>query len=253
MDNSHQAPARIDNPDKITYDWPRMSSTPLLQQESVSPLGYRGLRGAVLERLKRSEVLTTRDLANQVGASLNAVRHHLRDLEEQGLVEYERQHRGVGAPTFAYRLTAAGKALFPQRYEATLTSLLDHMVQRDGHAGTVARLESRYDALAAQLREQLADAPIHERLAAIARLLSSEGYMAEASVSGTGATLTEHNCAIRLVAERFPEICAAEARFLAAVLGRGVQRERHILSGCSACEYRVNLEEPSAPLRGENA
>jgi DeoR family transcriptional regulator, suf operon transcriptional repressor len=226
---------------------------PLPQQESASPLGYGGMRGAVLAQLKRSEVLTTRELANRLGASLNAVRHHLRELEEQGLVQYERQHRGVGAPVFAYRLTSAGQALFAQRYEATLISLLDHMVQRDGHAGTVARLESRYDTLAAQLGEQLGDAPIQERLTAIARLLSSEGYMAEASVSGGMATLTEHNCAIRLVAERFPEICAAEARFLAAVLGKAVQRERHILSGCSACEYRIHLEEPSAPPRGDNA
>jgi DeoR family suf operon transcriptional repressor len=127
------------------------------------------------------------------------------------------------------------------------------MVERDGHAGTVARLESRYDALATQLREQLADATPHERLAAVAQLLTGEGYMAEAVVTGSTATLTEHNCAIRLVAERFPEICAAEARFLAAVLGGAVQRERHILSGCNACEYRVNFEEPSAPSRGENA
>jgi DeoR family suf operon transcriptional repressor len=230
-----------------------MVSLPLSHQQSASPLGYRGIRGAILVQLKRSEVLTTKELASRVGASLNAVRHHLRELEEQGLVGYERQHRGVGAPAFAYRLTAAGEELFPKRYEATLTSLLDHMVQRDGHAGTVARLESRYDALAAQLREQLANAPLHERLAAVTRLLTSEGYMAEATVSGDTATLTEHNCAIRLVAERFPEICAAEARFLAAVLGGVVQRERHILSGCHTCEYRVQLEEPSAPSRGENA
>lgn len=230
-----------------------MVSIPLLNQQSASPLGYRGIRGAILVQLKRSEVLTTKELANLVGASLNAVRHHLRELEEQGLVDYKRQHRGVGAPAFAYRLTAAGEELFPKRYEATLTSLLDHMVQRDGYTGTVARLESRYDALAAQLREQLANAPLHERLAAVTRLLTSEGYMAEATVSGDTATLTEHNCAIRLVAERFPEICAAEARFLAAVLGGAVQRERHILSGCHACEYRVQVEEPSAPPRGENA
>jgi DeoR family suf operon transcriptional repressor len=206
----------------------------------------------VLIQLKRSELLTTRELAHRAGASLNAVRHHLRELEDQGLVEYQRQHRGVGAPAFAYRLTAAGEALFPERYEATLTSLLDHMVQRDGHEGTLARLESRYEALAAQLREQLGDAPLSERLAAIAGLLTKEGYMAEASVSGGTATLTEHNCAIRLVAERFPEICAAEAKFLAAVLGGAVHRERHILSGCSACEYRVHVEGPSAPPPGEN-
>jgi DeoR family suf operon transcriptional repressor len=230
-----------------------MSSLPFSEQQSATPLGYRGIRGGILLQLKRSEVLTTRELANRVGASLNAIRHHLGELEEQGMVEYERQHRGVGAPAFAYRLTSAGEALFPKRYEPTLTSLLDHMVQRDGHAGTVARLESRYEAMATQLSEQLGDAPLHERLAAVARLLTSEGYMAETSINGSTATLTEHNCAIRLVAERFPEICAAEARFLGAVLGGMVERKRHILSGCSACEYRINLEEPSAPPRGENA
>jgi predicted ArsR family transcriptional regulator len=78
--------------------------------------------------------------------------------------------------------------------------------------------------------------------------------MAEAAVSSTNGTLVEHNCAIQAVAERFPEICAAEAKFLAAVLGAEVQREAHILSGCSACEYRVQFNSvPSAPPSQENA
>jgi len=51
----------------------------------------------------------------------------------------------------------------------------------------------------------------------------------------------EHNCAIQAVAQRFPEICAAEARFLAAALDADIDRHGHILSGCSACEYRVQF------------
>ena len=75
--------------------------------------------------------------------------------------------------------------------------------------------------------------------------------MAEASTS-TGTTTTsgvlvEHNCAIQAVAERFPEICAAEARFLAAVLSAEVERREHILGGCSACEYRVRFTQSEAP------
>jgi predicted ArsR family transcriptional regulator len=73
-------------------------------------------------------------------------------------------------------------------------------------------------------------------------MLSDEGYMAEASLNGSIGTLIEHNCAIQSVAEQFPEICEAEARFLSQVLGGQVQRERHILTGCSACEYRVRFE-----------
>jgi DeoR family suf operon transcriptional repressor len=205
------------------------------------PLGLRGARGTVLIELKGVTGLTAKELAGRLGISLNAVRHHLKELEAHGLVAYERQHRGVGAPTFAYRLTPAGEALFPRRYEATLTDLLDYVVHRDGRESAVAVLEARYDALARRLGEELAGATPSERMAAVAQLLSDEGYMAEGTASAGSGTLIEHNCAVQAVAERFPEICAAEARFLAAVLGAEVDRRGHILSGCSACEYRVRF------------
>ncbi|MDF3053225.1 MAG: putative transcriptional regulator, partial [Geminicoccaceae bacterium] len=125
-------------------------------------------------------------------------------------------------------------------------------VAREGRAETVAVLESRYSELTERLRGELAEAAPAERLSKLARLLTEDGYMAEASGTANTATLTEHNCAIRSVAERFPEICAAEAKFLAAVLGGVVHREKHILSGCSACEYRVSFEEQAAPIKEES-
>jgi DeoR family suf operon transcriptional repressor len=195
----------------------------------------------VLMELKGAQRLTAKELASRLGISLNAVRHHLKELEAEGLIEYERQHRGVGAPAFAYRLSAAGYALFPRRYEATLTELLDYVVRREGRASAVAVLEARYQALTRRVQEELAGATPAERMASIARLLSYEGYMAEGSASSGTGTLIEHNCAIQAVAERFPEICAAEAKFLAAALGAEVNRREHILSGCSACEYQVRF------------
>jgi DeoR family transcriptional regulator, suf operon transcriptional repressor len=220
-----------------------------------SALSLMGSRGAVLIELKRGHRLTAKELAAKLGTSLNAVRNHLKELEAEALVQYERQHHGVGAPAFAYRLSAAGEALFPRRYEATLTELLDYVVEREGRASAVTVLEARYDALTRRIQSELAGATPAERMAAVARLLSDEGYMAEGTTSSGTGTLIEHNCAIQAVAERFPEICAAEARFLAAALGAEVDRHEHILSGCSACEYRVRFsaanpagaEEPSRP------
>ncbi|HEV8177124.1 MAG TPA: helix-turn-helix domain-containing protein [Gemmatimonadales bacterium] len=210
------------------------------------PLGLRGPRGLVLIELKRAQRLTSKELAARLGISLNAVRHHLKELEADALVEYQRQHRGVGAPAFAYRLSAAGEALFPRRYEATLTELLDYVVEREGRATAVAVLEARYAALTRRLQDELAGATPAQRMAAVARLLSDEGYMAEGTASVETGTLVEHNCAIQAVAQRFPEICAAEARFLAAALDAEVERHEHILSGCSACEYRVRFSTANA-------
>jgi DeoR family transcriptional regulator, suf operon transcriptional repressor len=208
--------------------------------------GYRGIRAQVLVELKKADGLTTRELATKLGVSLNAVRHHLKELDEQGLVEYQREHRGVGAPTFAYRLTLAGKALFPRRYEAVLDGLLGQLIDQAGRAAVGTMLEARYSTLAERLRDELAGASPNERLIAMARVLAEEGYMAESTYDGSSGTLIEHNCAILSVAERFPEICAAEARFLTQALGASVQRERHILNGCTACEYRVRFDAPES-------
>lgn len=225
--------------------FPSASSAPV-----SLPLSLRGARGLVLLELKRAHRLTAKELATRLGVSLNAVRHHLKELEAEALVEYERQHRGVGAPVFAYRLSSAAEALFPRRYEATLTELLDHVVEREGRATAVAVLEARYEALSRRLQQELAGATSAQRMAAVTQLLSDEGYMAEGTISAQTGILIEHNCAIQAVAQRFPEICAAEARFLAAALGAEVDRQRHILSGCSACEYRVRYSAGNA-LEGE--
>ena len=79
------------------------------------------------------------------------------------------------------------------------------------------------------------------RLAAVTRVLSEAGYMAESDVTGGSFRLAEHNCAIKSVAERFPEVCAAEARFLQTVLAASVERTAHIVDGCNACEYAITF------------
>jgi DeoR family suf operon transcriptional repressor len=199
-------------------------------------------------QLKREQRLTAKQLATLLGTSLNAARHHLKELEAEGLVEYEREHHGVGAPAFAYRLTAAGEALFPRRYAETLTAVLDHLVAREGRETAVTMLEGYFDSLGRRLHDELQGSSPDERLRAVARTLSEEGYMAEVSEEGGHGTLTEHNCAIPAVAQRFPEICAAEARFLAEVLQADVERREHILSGCSACEYHVRFKPAQETL-----
>lgn len=233
------------------------TATPSVGVSPANVMPRRGLRGAILVELKRARGSTAKDLASKLNVSLNAVRHHLKELETQALIEYERRHQGVGAPAFVYRLSPTAEALFPRRYEATLNQLLDHVVEREGRAGAVSVLEARYASLTRRLQGELAGVAPTERLTAVARLLTEEGYMAEASATTSSGILVEHNCAIQAVAERFPEICAAEARFLAAVLGAEVDRQEHILSGCSACEYRVRFTPPSpaaeaAPISTEN-
>ncbi|HEX6533470.1 MAG TPA: helix-turn-helix domain-containing protein [Gemmatimonadaceae bacterium] len=219
-----------------------------------APFGQKGPRAAILIELKRGGRLTAAVLAARLGTSLNAVRHHLRELEAESLVEYERERRGVGAPAFAYRLSAAGEALFPSRYEETLLHVLDQVAERQGRAAAVAMLESHFVALERRLEPLLERATPEERLEIVARALSEEGYMAEwrGEAGSDAAALVEHNCVIRSVAERFPEVCAAEERFLAGALGAPVERRAHMLRGCGACGYRVQLTSREVLANKEN-
>jgi len=214
------------------------------KEPTVVPSGQGGVRPSILFQLKKSQSLTTKELASRLGVSLNAVRHHLRDLEQHGLVEYRIERRGVGAPVFAYRLADAGHALFPRRYETLLLGLLQQLVRTQGREQAVALLNAHFNNLAERIQPDLVDCSPDQRLKKIASLLSVEGYMAEAAAE----TLTEHNCAIREVAEQFPEICDAEAKFLSTVLNADVRRKRHILNGCTACEYRVRPAGSDAPV-----
>lgn len=197
--------------------------------------------------------MTARDLARSFGASLNAVRHHLKELEGDSLVTHTREQRGVGAPVHLYHLSAAGENLFPRRYEELLTETLSRVEGRSGRPAVVEAMDQHYQALARRLEVDLADTSGPERLELVARILVEEGYMAAWQEADGAVRLTEHNCAIRAVAERFPEICELEERFLRDVLAAGVERHSHILTGCQACEYSIHFPErgpdgDSAPL-----
>ena len=205
-----------------------------------APGGYRGTRGEILTALKKSQPLTAKELADRFGVTPNALRRHLKGLEGEGIVQYRREIRGVGGPVFAFSLTDAGEALFPRAYERALTEILDLVREQQGDEGLVQLFQRRWDEIARVARPELEQLPVDQRATRLAELLTSLGYMAEAHVSsGALPVLTEHNCAIRLIAERFPEVCAAEERFIADLLGAPVTRQAHIAKGANCCEYCI--------------
>jgi DeoR family suf operon transcriptional repressor len=218
---------------------------------------HKGLRAEVLLELKRAQPLTARELGERLDVSTNAIRHHLKELEAETLVTYGREQRGLGAPTFAYRLSPQGEGLFPKRYEQTLTGLLDRVAEKQGREAAVAMFADLYADLERRLQAELQGVGPERRLEAVARVMNEAGYMAEtgAGVAGTGFRLAEHNCAIRAVAERYPEVCAAEVKFLQAVLAASVERTAHIVNGCNACEYAITFggSPATSELPGESA
>jgi len=215
--------------------------------------GHRGLRAQILHAIKRSQPITAKELSATFGVSVNAVRRHLKELELDGFVHYGREQRGLGAPVFVYRLTSQGEALFPNRYEDALKGLLQHIEEQAGR-GEISRLfYEQFRERAERLKLELADQPVEARLRRLVRMLSEEGYMAEWDSRDGAIRLAEHNCAIRAVAERYPEVCAAERKFLTEVLAAQVERRTHITEGSNACEYSITPAKADVGSGAESA
>jgi DeoR family transcriptional regulator, suf operon transcriptional repressor len=221
--------------------------------------GFRGVRAELLVALKKAQPLTAQELGEQFGLTANALRRHLKALEEDGLVRYQRDVRGVGAPVYAFSLTTAGEALFPRSYVQVLANALDALRSQTGDKAVEAVLEAEWRRLADEAGPVLEALPLDERVPLVAELLTAKGYMAEAvrvertveqDASGVDVlseieatptlTLRIHNCAVREIAERFPEACAVEAKFVERLLGVPLVRNAHRLGGCGHCEYGVS-------------
>jgi DeoR family suf operon transcriptional repressor len=206
--------------------------------------GFRGVRAELLVALKKAQPMTAHELGEQFGLTANALRRHLKVLEEDGLVRFAREVRGVGAPVYSYSLTEGGEGLFPRRYVAVLATALDALQQVGGREAVTKVLETEWERLVEEAAPVLAELPVEERVSLVAELLSAKGYMAEAvQVASPGeaavSTLRIHNCALGEIVERFPDACGAESRFLERLLGVPLVRGAHRVDGCGRCEYGV--------------
>lgn len=211
-------------------------------QTNPALAGHKGLRGDILVELKRAQPLTTKELADRFAVSANAIRRHLKELEAKGLLMYSREQRGTGAPTHAFRLSESGEQLFPTQYGEALTDVLAYVAQTNGRDAVREVFSERFRGHADRLQAELADATIEEKIDAVVDFLNQQGFMAAWTVEDNQLRLAEHNCAMRDVAEQFPEICQAEIQFLRDVLQSDIHRYSYIPDGCNACQYVITVD-----------
>ena len=143
--------------------------------------GYGGLRGEVLLALKKAQPLTAKELGAQFGVTANGLRRHLKELEAEGIVRYRREIRGVGGPVYAYSLSEVGERLFPRTYDSALADVLEQVRQQFGREGVIEVFHKQWAEIAGRAKPELDRLPMRERAHRLAELLTSLGYMAEAS------------------------------------------------------------------------
>jgi predicted ArsR family transcriptional regulator len=200
----------------------------------------------VLERGPQSAAA----LAEVLGLSPAAVRRHLDALVADGLLA-ERDprpepHRGRGRPARVYALTDQGRAAFPHAYDDLATTALRYLRETGGESAVTAFAEHRAKTLADTMRPTVqAHATPATRAEALAEALSANGYAATTEDAAAGIQVCQHHCPVAHVAAEFPELCEAETRALAEVLGTYVQRLATIAHGDGVCTTHVPTQVPT--------
>jgi predicted ArsR family transcriptional regulator len=83
------------------------------------------------------------------------------------------------------------------------------------------------------------------RAETMARSLTTHGYASTTVETGTGVQVCQHHCPVAHVAAEFPEMCEAETRAFAELLGTHVQRLATIAHGDGVCTTHIPV--PPAP------
>lgn len=201
-----------------------------------------GARDRILHLLKTKGPRTASALASRIGVTPMAVRQHLATLEEAGDVAFSEEPSGVGRPARVWRLTGAAQDRFPDSHGELAVGMIDAMRAAFGDDGLARLVAERTKAQAAAYRKQMPTGPLAKRVAALARIRTEEGYMAEHKKERDGALLLiENHCPICAAARTCQGLCAGELDLFRRVLGRGIQVERteHILEGARRCVYRI--------------
>lgn len=206
----------------------------------------------ILDYLVRQTQASAQELADHFQISSQAVRRHLKDLEEEGLVEHEVVQAGMGRPNYVYHLSRKGRDRLPAQYTDFALSLLDTLTETVGKDQVKDILRKQWERKALEYQQRVGTGSLQERVEKLVELRQAEGYMAEwhpverEETDGAAKPrfiITEYNCAISQIAESFPSVCGHELdMFQIALHDCKVERTHWLVNGEHRCGYLIQVK-----------
>lgn len=200
----------------------------------------KSTKDRILQTLLRKPNLTINDLAEAVEINPISVRHHLSNLEKEGLIAAEQERHGVGRPRLVYSLTEDGMERFPTKYLRLTTRLLAQM--KESMPGPV--VSQLFNQIAEELADeysgQIKDMNIEERLEFVKEMLAQEGFTVEWEKKGDDYQIHEISCPYYQIGIAHPEICTMDQTLISKMLALPASKVQCVLDGGSHCTYVVH-------------
>lgn len=199
-------------------------------------------RDRILQTLLRQPRTTINALAVAVGINPISVRHHLTNLQVEGLVSTEEERHGVGRPRLVYFLTEAGTERFPTRYLRLTSRLLDQLKSTMPEPMVGKLFSQMANEMAEDYTEQMKGLSMEERLNLTKTLLTEEGFSVEWEKDGNQYQIHEITCPYLHIGQSHPEVCTVDQILISKMLAVPAEKVQCILRGDAHCTYVVQAE-----------
>jgi predicted ArsR family transcriptional regulator len=200
----------------------------------------KSTKDKILQTLLRKPKITINELAEAVGINPISVRHHLTNLQMEGLVAADEERHGVGRPRLVYSLTEDGMERFPTKYLRLTTRLLSQM-KESMPAPVVAQLFNQIaEDLAEEYASQIKGMSMEERLEFVKTMLAQEGFTVEWEKKGTDYQIHEISCPYYQIGVAHPEVCTVDQTLISKMLALPASKVQCILNGGTHCTYVVH-------------
>jgi DeoR family suf operon transcriptional repressor len=188
--------------------------------------------------------MTADELADKLSISPVAVRRHLTNLERDRLVDHQEEQRGMGRPSYVYRLTEVANQIFPSNYDQLASHVLETIQKLYGPDAVARIFEYRTQELAQSYRPLVNGGNLPDRLEQLVELREADGYMPALEQQEDGTyVLHQYHCPILRVAEGCSEACSHELALFVDLLEAEVVRQNHRVAGDARCSYHIRARQ----------
>ncbi len=199
----------------------------------------KSMKDKILQTLLRKPKVTINELAEAVGINPISVRHHLTNLQMEGLIAAEEERHGVGRPRLVYSLTEDGMERFPTKYLRLTTRLLAQMKESMPGPLVTKLFNQVAEDLASEYTSQMQGLSMEERLEFVKELLAQEGFTVEWEKKGSEYQIHEISCPYYQIGVAHPEVCTVDQTLISKMLALPASKVQCILTGGAVCTYVV--------------
>ena len=199
----------------------------------------KSTKDKILQTLLRHPKITINEIAQAVGINAISVRHHLSNLEKEGLIAAEEERHGVGRPRLMYSLTEDGMERFPTKYLRLTTRLLAQMKESLPGPAVTQLFSQIAEDMAKEYSEKMKGLSMEERLDLVKDMLAQEGFTVEWEKKGKEYQIHEITCPYYQIGIAHPEVCTVDQTLISKMLALPANKVQCILNGAAHCTYVV--------------